>query len=104
MYICLQGLLCGVLQVIIQSLAEADQNAIIAEQADQIMEALLRVLSSNQSTVQEEALLAVGALTYASGQSFSKYIQAFYPFLERGLSNHAVSCRFCPCSALTRQR
>ena len=76
--------------MIVQTLAEAEENASIQEQADQIMEALLRVLSSNQATVQEEALLAVGALTYALGQNFSKYMPAFYPFLERGLANHAV--------------
>ena len=35
-------------------------------------------------------MLAVGALTYACGAQFSKYMQSFYPILEIGLKQHLV--------------
>ena len=94
-----QGLLCGVLQVIIQKLAEQDTTKVtVMQYADQIMEALLRVFSSRHATVHEEAMLAVGALTYACGPQFSKYMQSFYPVLEMGLQQHLVSCSLCGCA------
>ena len=95
----MQGLLCGVLQVIIQKLAEQDTTKVtVMQYADQIMEALLRVFSSRHATVHEEAMLAVGALTYACGPQFSKYMQSFYPVLEMGLQQHLVSCGLCGCA------
>lgn len=36
-------------------------------------------------------MLAVGALTYACGAQFSKYMQSFYPVLEMGLQQHLVT-------------
>lgn len=92
----LQGLLCGVLQVVIQKLSGNDSaKTSLLEKADQIMQALLGVFQCHTDGVHEEAMLAVGALTYACGQSFTKYMQAFYPVLEMGLKNHRVSflCR-----------
>ena len=87
----LQGLLCGVLQVIIQKLAEQEATRMtVVQYADQIMEALLSVFSNRHATVHEEAMLAVGALTYACGPQFSKYMQSFYPILEVGLQQHLV--------------
>ncbi|MGK3933840.1 hypothetical protein ABI069_14785, partial [Enterococcus faecium] len=63
-----QGLLCGVLQVIIQKLSEQDATkAGLISYADSIMEALLSVFACHSATVHEEAMLAVGALTYACG-------------------------------------
>lgn len=86
-----QGLLCGVLQVIIQKLAEQEVTKMtVLQYADQIMEALLSVFSNRHATVHEEAMLAVGALTYACGAQFSKYMQSFYPVLEMGLQQHLV--------------
>lgn len=80
------------LQVVIQKLAEQDSTKVtVLQHADQIMAALLRVFSCRQATVHEEAMLAVGALTYACGQQFSKYMQMFYPVLEMGLQQHLVS-------------
>jgi len=38
--------------------------------------------------VHEEALLAAGALTYACGPQFVKYLERFFPVLEMGLANH----------------
>lgn len=87
----LQGLLCGVLQVVIQKLAEQDSTKVtVLQYADQIMAALLRVFNSRHATVHEEAMLAVGALTYACGPQFSKYMGTFYSVLEMGLQQHLV--------------
>ena len=88
---CVQGLLCGVLQVIIQKLSEQDvTKAGVTAFADTIMEALLSVFACHSSTVHEEAMLAVGALTYACGTQFNKYMERFYPYLELGLKNYQV--------------
>ncbi|KAK9806952.1 hypothetical protein WJX72_008531 [[Myrmecia] bisecta] len=85
----LQGLLCGVLQVIVQKLSETDTTkAAVLQYADAIMEALLSVLASRGASIHEEAMLAVGALTYACGTQFIKYMDKFFPFLELGLINH----------------
>lgn len=85
----LQGLLCGVLQVAVQRLAE-DQQAkpAVLQIADSVMEALLRVFASRAATVHEEAMLAVGALTNALGAHFVKYMESLFPILEMGLANH----------------
>ena len=86
-----QGLLSGVLQVIIQKLSEQDvTKAGVTAFADTIMEALLSVFACHSSTVHEEAMLAVGALTYACGTQFNKYMERFYPYLELGLKNYQV--------------
>jgi len=86
-----QGLLCGVLQVVIQKLSESDSAKTgLLEKADSIMQALLGVFQCDTTSVHEEAMLAVGALTYACGQSFTKYMQSFYPVLELGLKIHRV--------------
>lgn len=86
-----QGLLCGVLQVVIQKLSDNDSAKTgLLEKADSIMQALLGVFQCHAGSVHEEAMLAVGALTYACGQSFTKYMQSFYPVLKLGLENHRV--------------
>ena len=86
-----QGLLCGVLQVIVQKLSESEANkASVMQCADQCMEVLLSVFAANLGTVHEEAMLAVGALTYACGASFAKYLSHLFPVIERGLQNTAV--------------
>lgn len=54
------------------------------------VQVLLRVLSSRGTSVHEEALLAVGAMTYACGHAFVKYLEAFFPVLLAGLTNHQV--------------
>ncbi|CAL5228954.1 g12186 [Coccomyxa viridis] len=85
----LQGLLCGVLQVIIQKLSDQDTSkAAVTQFADNIMEALLGVMACHSTTIHEEAMLAIGALTYACGPQFSKYMEKFYPYLQRGLQNY----------------
>lgn len=92
-----QGLLCGVLQVAIQKLNEHDDSRrLAAQQADSVMRALLTVLTWRPHVVHEEALLAVGALTYTCGRDFAKYLDAFFPVLERGLQQFQnwQTCQF----------
>ncbi|KAJ9189305.1 hypothetical protein P3X46_000615 [Hevea brasiliensis] len=84
----LQGLLCGCLQVIIQKLGSSEPTKIVFMQyADQIMGLFLRVFACRLATVHEEAMLAIGALAYASGPDFSKYMAEFFKYLEMGLQN-----------------
>ncbi|KAK1301945.1 Transportin-1 [Acorus calamus] len=85
----LQGLLCGCLQVIIQKLSSSDATKFILIQfTDQVMGLFLRVFACRNATVHEEAMLAIGALAYATGPGFEKYMQEFYPYLEMGLQNY----------------
>lgn len=85
-----QGLLCGTLQTIVQKLSGGGNQAkmLVLQYADVIMQRLLHVLGSHAATVHEEAMLCVGALAYAVGESFEKYVTALYPFIETGLKNH----------------
>ncbi|OMO97629.1 hypothetical protein COLO4_14485 [Corchorus olitorius] len=84
----LQASLCGVLQVIIQKLSSTDETKnIILQAADQIMILFLKVFGCRSSTVHEEAMLAIGALAYATGPQFEKYMAEFYKYLEMGLQN-----------------
>jgi importin subunit beta-1 len=84
----LQALLCGVLQVIIQKLSSSEAKSIIAQTADQLMLLFLRVFSGHSAIVHEEAMLVVGALAYASGPDFVKYMPEFFKYLEAGLQNY----------------
>uniref|UniRef100_A0A0E0PL66 Importin N-terminal domain-containing protein n=1 Tax=Oryza rufipogon TaxID=4529 RepID=A0A0E0PL66_ORYRU len=84
----LQALLCGVLQVIIQKLSSSDAKSIIAQTADQLMFLFLHVFACHSSTVHEEAMLAIGALAYATGTDFVKYMPEFFKYLEAGLQNY----------------
>lgn len=84
----LQASLCGVLQVIIQKLSSVDETkTVILQAADQIMTLFLKVFACRSSTVHEEAMLAIGALAYATGPEFEKYMQEFFKYLEMGLQN-----------------
>lgn len=90
---CDQGLLCGALQVVVQKLSETEATkGAVMQLADQCIQMLQAVFQANSGTVHEEAMLAVGALTYACGASFSKYLNALFPIIERGLQNTAVRC------------
>ncbi|GMH44988.1 hypothetical protein BSKO_12945 [Bryopsis sp. KO-2023] len=88
----LQGILCGCLTVVIHRLSEPDgQKMMVVSYSDQIMDMLLRVFAlaaQGGGSVHEEAMLAVGALTFAVGRQFVKYMQKFFPFMEMGLQNH----------------
>ncbi|KAF8098800.1 hypothetical protein N665_0257s0014 [Sinapis alba] len=84
----LQASLCGVLQVIIQKLSSKDESKpIIMQNADQIMMLFLRVFGCNSSSVHEEAMLAIGALAYATGAEFLKYMPELFKYLQMGLQN-----------------
>eukprot|EP01018_Ginkgo_biloba_P007970 Gb_04236 [translate_table: standard] len=84
----LQALLCGCLQVIIQKLGTSESTKYgIVQYADQMMNIFLRIFSCRSATVHEEAMLAIGALAYATGVEFGKYMQEFYRYLEMGLQN-----------------
>ncbi|CAN1250825.1 Importin subunit beta-1 [Linum perenne] len=84
----LQGLLCGCLQVIIQKLGSSEPTKYVFMQyADQIMGLFLRVFACKSATVHEEAMLSIGALAYACGPEFAKYMPEFYKYLEMGLQN-----------------
>lgn len=82
------ALLCGTLLVIIQKLSGSDETkSIILHVADQIMVLFLRIFGCRSSTVNEEAMLAIGALAYVTGTEFAKYMPEFYKYLEMGLKN-----------------
>ncbi|XP_010920995.1 importin subunit beta-1 [Elaeis guineensis] len=84
----LQALLCGVIQVIVQKLSSLDETKpIILQSADQMMFLFLQIFVSHSYTVHEEAMLAIGALAYATGPEFAKYMPEFYKYLEMGLQN-----------------
>merc|ERR1719426_675156 len=52
-----------------------------------MMHLFLKVFGTKNSTVHEEALMAVGAVANASEAHFEKYMPHFRPFLSLGLSN-----------------
>ncbi|CAL4982818.1 unnamed protein product [Urochloa decumbens] len=84
----LQGLLCGCLQVIIQKLGWMETTKYsFLQYADQMMDLFLRLLASQNATMHEEAMLAIGALAYVVGPNFAKYMAQLYPYLEMGLRN-----------------
>ncbi|KAF5734345.1 importin subunit beta-1-like [Tripterygium wilfordii] len=87
----LQGLLCGCLQVMIQKLGSSEATKYVFAQnvqnTDQLMGLFLRVFASRSATAHEEAMLAIGALAYATGPNFGKYMPEFYKYLEVGLQN-----------------
>ena len=84
------NLLCAVINVAITKLSLQGDHAkqLAAQGADTVMQALLTVFVARPhlpSYVPEEAMLAVGALTYVTGKDFIRYMNSFYPFLEKGL-------------------
>jgi importin subunit beta-1 len=82
------GLLCGCLQVIIQKLGSSEHTKYgFLQYADQIMGLFIRVFAFRNATAHEEAMLAIGALAYAIGPDFAKYLPEFYQFLEADLQN-----------------
>lgn len=79
----------GILQVIIQKLGANDNTKLgVVQYADNLMELFLRVFACRSATVHEEAMLAIGALAYAVGAGFAKYMPEFYKYVEMGLKNH----------------
>jgi importin subunit beta-1 len=111
----IQGLLCGALQSLTQKLGDR-----MRRHSDNMMQLLLTLFQNKINiqqqqgadainySVQEEALLAVGALANALTFDFERYMQPFAPFLIAGLRNQsegavctiAVSILGDLCSAL----
>ena len=83
----LQSLLCATLQSVLRKVEPAHAPLI----SDNIMQALLQMFQSslNNKTggVQEDALMAVSTLVEVLGEGFTKYMEAFKPFLHVGLKN-----------------
>ncbi|KAG9295964.1 hypothetical protein G9A89_011816 [Geosiphon pyriformis] len=81
----LQSNLCSVLTSIIRKLRTE-----VVPFADRIMTTLLLLFNtqSKHSTTLEDGFLAVGALTTALEADFTRYLEAFAPFLYHALSNH----------------
>ncbi|BGP03309.1 Importin subunit beta-1 [Rhodotorula toruloides] len=81
----LQVNICSLLTNIVRRLGREIQPL-----GDRIMNLLLQLIAtaSNQSPVVEDAFLAIGAMTTALESDFSKYIQAFTPFLFEALSSY----------------
>ena len=78
-----QALLCGACQTIIQKLDES----VVLTHSDSFMMLFIRVLSSKNATVHEEALMAIGALANRVHEQFEKYLNSLTPFLFTGLRN-----------------
>lgn len=57
--------------------------------ADNVMQVLLSVITNaaKNSTVMEDAFLAIGALTTASESDFIRYMEAFLPILLGAMQN-----------------
>merc|ERR1719189_3327795 len=85
----LQSLLCATLQSVLRKVEPAHAPLI----SDPIMTALLQMFQSSAQSktggVQEDALMAVSTLVEVLGDGFSKYMEAFKPFLHVGLKNVA---------------
>uniref|UniRef100_A0A6U3SM86 Importin N-terminal domain-containing protein n=1 Tax=Ditylum brightwellii TaxID=49249 RepID=A0A6U3SM86_9STRA len=79
----LQGLLCGLIQVITLKVTKED----IMPHADSIMTNLLQVLQTKNATCHEEAFSATSAIADQMEADFEKYLLALQPFLMMGLQN-----------------
>ncbi|OLN96544.1 Importin subunit beta-1 [Colletotrichum chlorophyti] len=80
----MQTSLCTVLQAIVQRLDKE-----IIPQGDRIMHVLLQILSTvgAKSSVPDGVFATISALANAMEEDFSKYMEAFTPFLYNALSN-----------------
>jgi len=78
-----QAPLCGVLLVITRRL-----GAQIKPFSDRMMAIFLKLFSSQDSSVHEEALLVIGALSSALGKDFERYAPHLRPFLGNSLKNY----------------
>ncbi|KAL3621525.1 hypothetical protein CASFOL_036437 [Castilleja foliolosa] len=84
----LQASFRGVLQAIIHKLCSVDKTKPeILKVADQIIKLLLHEFESCNSTIHKEDMLLIGALAYATGPVFGKYMEEFYKYLLMGLQN-----------------
>lgn len=82
-----QALLCGTLQAIVTKL----ESSVILGNADNLMKLFLSVLDAKNTTVHEEALMAIGAVADKILGDFEKYAALVKPAVIAGLSNAAES-------------
>lgn len=82
----IQADLASVLQTLTQKL-----GPLIAPFANDLMTLFINVFHTNNTTVHEEALLAVGALARVIKADFARYLPAFVKVLLTGLSNVSSS-------------
>mmetsp|Transcript_46161 Transcript_46161/g.98866 ORF Transcript_46161/g.98866 Transcript_46161/m.98866 type:complete len:856 (+) Transcript_46161:309-2876(+) len=85
----LQGLICGVLQALVNRLRDLNDRA-----ADLLMEESLKVLAAYQQVkggapvIQEEALMLIIAIVNAIGPRFERFMPHFAPHFRTGLQNY----------------
>ncbi|XP_062518433.1 importin subunit beta-1-like [Corticium candelabrum] len=79
----MQSLLCATLQSVIRKMNKQD----VLQIADNVMTALLRMMSLRTSGILEDALMATGSVVEVLGPDFIKYFESFKPFLLAGLSD-----------------
>ncbi|KAK3246773.1 hypothetical protein CYMTET_43703 [Cymbomonas tetramitiformis] len=89
-----QALFCGVLQTIIEVLTSEDKYRmqLVAQFADNLMTVFLAVLKQSvdrSNSVPEECMNAVSSLIIACEKDFIKYIEFFFPYVDKGLENKA---------------
>ena len=77
-----QSAFCGVLLEISRKLGNQ-----IAPIADRMMGVLLKLFSSSNSSVHEDTILVIGAVSNALGKNFERYLQHLVPFLVKSLQN-----------------
>lgn len=78
-----KGLLCGVIQVIVQKLPKSDVQPL----ADEIVGQIIGVLQTKNATCHEEAFSALSAVCDQLEDDFEKYVSTLAPFLIQGLKN-----------------
>ncbi|KFK24656.1 hypothetical protein AALP_AA8G008000 [Arabis alpina] len=82
----LQATLCNVLQVIIEKLSGTeDTKHVVMQNADDIMASLIKAIGSHRTSIHKEAMRAIGALAYATGPEFEKYMPELFKHIQMGL-------------------
>lgn len=49
---------------------------------------MIKHVAFRADSVNEEAMLAVGAMTYVQKGNFLRYMEKLWPFVETGIRNH----------------
>jgi importin subunit beta-1 len=80
----IQGLLCSLIQALVQRL----EGSLLEGRAPQLMELILQVLGRSRSAaVHEDALMALGSVASSLDQAFAPYAPAVMPFVLAGMRN-----------------
>lgn len=79
-----QGLLCGLIQVLVQRL----DSQVLETTAHRLVELTLQVLNRNRSAaVHEDAFMALGSIASSMEHAFAPYAAAVMPFVLAGMRN-----------------